>query len=251
MKSTSHLLAVALAALLPALALTVPSVASADAIQLTNPTATFDNIAGGYNTSGEGTNEIHWGTATNNSNNPGHLNSGLRFDPFVSPLNTTTETPFDLGVLTHFNWEISLPGASGADLTFSFSIPGASIDPLNFLFNLGVDETSNVQQGCANTPVPPGNWCPDIISFAQMTSSTVFTLNGQSYTLKLLGFGDAPNNLSNNFITQEFANNTTHLWAVITPNVSVPEPGALGMMGLGLLGLVGLLAIRRRKLMVE
>lgn len=246
MKPT-HLLAGALVALLPALALTLPGVASATTIDLSNSSASFSDAQGGYNVTGEGTNEIHWGTATNNSQNPDHLNSGLRFDPFTGTLSVDTGTPFDLGTLTHFNWEINLPGMSGVTLTFQFEIAGAVPQTFTIPFDLGVDETNNVESGCANDPTTPGNWCPDIISFPQMSGTSNFTLDGVTYTLNLLGFGPAVGDYDNDFITQEFANNSTHLWATISePHVGVPEPGSLFMMGLGLFGMLGFLGLRRK-----
>jgi hypothetical protein len=54
--------------------------------------------------------------------------------------------------------------------------------------------------------------------------------------------------LQNDFITQEFADNKTSLWASISaPITQVPEPGSLLMMALGLFGLAGLQAYRQKR----
>lgn len=258
MKQITHLLAGATVALLPVLALGLPSVAGAVPVTLTNPSAGFSDpvpVSGVLANSNiqwpDGVNgdEVRFGVPTTNNQNPTHQQSGLRFDVFTAPMTVQTGEIFDLGILSHFNWEVKTgTSITGATLTFTFGIQGAIPTTLTIPFTLGVDETPNVQSGCANTPVPAGNWCPDIISFPSMGGVKTFVLDGQTLTLNLLGFGPTANNLQKDFVTQEFADNTTHLWASISaPSTQVPEPGSLLMMALGLFGLGGVLTYRQRR----
>jgi hypothetical protein len=81
-----------------------------------------------------------------------------------------------------------------------------------------------------------------------MGGSSTFVLGGQTLTLNLFGFGPTADEVQNDFITQEFTDNTTHLWASISaPSTQVPEPGSLLMMALGLLGLGGVLTYRQKR----
>jgi hypothetical protein len=257
MNRSSRFLAGALVALLPVLALGLPGVASAT-VTLTNPSASFSNpvpasgdLAQSNITWPDGVNgnEIRFGYPTNNAKNPTGQQSGLRFDVFAPPMGVEIGDIFDLGVLSHFNWEVkSGSSITGATLTFTFDISGGVPETFVIPFVLGVNETPNVQSGCANTPKPAGNWCPDVISFPSMGGSSTFVLDGQKLTLNLLGFGPAFDQLQKDFITQEFADNTTHLWASISaPTTQVPEPGSLLMMALGLFGLAGLQAYRQKR----
>jgi hypothetical protein len=258
MKQITHLLAGAIVALLPVLALGLPSVASAVPVTLTNPSAGFSDpvpvsgdLANSNITWPDGVNgdEVRFGVPTTNSQNPTHQQSGLRFDVFAAPMTVETGVIFDLGVLSHFNWEVATgTSITGATLTFTFGILNGTPQTITLPFLLGVDETNNVASGCANTPVPAGNWCPDIISFPNMGGSSTFVLGGQTLTLNLFGFGPTADEVQNDFITQEFTDNTTHLWASIsTPSTQVPEPGSLLMMALGLLGLGGVLTYRQKR----
>ncbi len=261
MKLSSRFPTVAVVALLSVLAFGLPSAASALPVPVTlnNPSAGFSNpqpVGGNLGNSnitwpdGANGDEIRFGVPTNQPvKNPTRQQSGLRFDVFAAPFDVNIGDIFDLGTLTHFNWEVrSGTSIRGAVLTFDFDIAGSNPPHLSFSFNLGVDETDNKAAGCANTPVTPGNWCPDIISFPQMGGGETFTLDGRTYTLNLLGFGPTANNLQSAFITQEFQDNSTHLWATISsPTTQVPEPGALSLMALGLFGVGGVLTYRQHK----
>jgi hypothetical protein len=257
MNRSTHLLAGALVALLPVLALGLPGVASAIPVTLNNPTASFSNplpASGNLTKSnihyvGANNEEVRFGTPTSNVKNPTKQQSGLRFDVFNAPMTVQTGSIFKLGDLSHFNWEVkSGTSITGATLTFTFSIQNGTPETFAIPFELGVDETNNVKAGCANTPTPASNWCPDIISFPNMVGASTFLLDGKTFTLKLLGFGPSAGNLQNDFITQEFADNKTSLWASISaPITQVPEPGSLLMMALGLFGLAGLQAYRQKR----
>lgn len=242
MKIAQHLLVGVALAVLPAWAF-------ATSITLDNPTATFHDTVGGSNhqyssngCTGATDCEVRWGTPVGNTDA-----SGLRFDSFTAPLNTNTGTAFNLGDLTHFNWPVNGgTAASGTQLSFGFTITDPNLGPQTFLFSFNIDETPN-ETPCvypSNTP------CADKITFGNATSTTVFNINGDVYTLYLLGFGSDANNLSNEFITQENLNNVTSLWAKIDlyqQPVGVPEPNALLMMALGLFGIGMAVEVRRRK----
>ena len=257
MKQITHLLAGSIVALLPVLALGLPGVANATLVTLDNPTASFSNpvpasgvlAKSNIHYVGATNQEVRFGKPTTNLKNPTHQQSGLRFDVFAAPLTVNTGAVFKLGDLSHFNWEVKTgTSITGATLTFSFGIVDGTPATFTIPFELGVNETSNVKAGCMNTPVPAGNWCPDVISFPSMVGSSTFVLDGKLLTLKLLGFGPSAGHLQNDFITQEFADNTTSLWASISsPTTQVPEPGSLLMMALGLFGLGGLLTYRQKR----
>lgn len=229
----------------------IPALTLANPIQidLANPMAKFATIDGGTNHAGEGTNHITWGTPYS-PENPTGQKSGLIFDGFSPPLHTTIGQTFDLGTLTHENFSVkSGTAASGATLVFEFDVQGAHPVHQSYSFDLAIDETSN--------EVPIGDCsylstiypCADKISFPQMQGANAFTLDGTDYTLSLLGFGPDADNIMTGFVTQERQSTSTHLWGVISAvPVAVPEPGVLGMFGLGLFSMGGLaLAARRRE----
>lgn len=257
MKQITHLLAGTAVALVPMLGLGLPGVASAIPVTLNNPSASFsdpvpasgDLAKSNIHWVGANHEEIRFGVPTNNAKNPNKQQSGLRFDVFDAPMTVQTGAVFNLGTLSHFNWEVKTgTSISGATLTFTFDIENGSPMTISLPFALGVEETANVKTGCANAPTLSGNWCPDVISFPNMSGSSTFVLDGKTLTLNLLGFGPSAGDYQKTFITQEFANNSTSLWASISaPATQVPEPGSLLMMALGLLGLGGLQTYRQQR----
>jgi hypothetical protein len=217
-------------------------------INLDNPQAEFVSINGGTGQAGEGTNHITWGTPYA-PENPTGQKSGLSFDGFSPPLHVAIDQAFDLGTLTHENYSVKAgTAASGARLQFDFDIKGAHPVHQSHMFDLTIDETNNevpISQCKYNSTTYA---CADKISFPQMQGAQSFTLDGVNYTLSLLGFGDSPDNLMHDFITQERASSSTDLWGVISAvPMAVPEPGILGMFGLGLLGIGGLAVAARRR----
>ncbi len=246
MKSTTTLLIAAALVALPALAF-----ASPDTVTLVNGTAQFSGTTGASNIIYVNTScpsslncETRWGIPQGDT-----AQSGLRFDPFTGTPSFDTGTPFDLGTLTHFNFPIHLPGANSTTLAIGFDITTPNLGPITETFNMAIDETPN-QAGTCQYGQPGDTPCPDAITFPNTLGSQTFAIGGVQYTLSLMGFGDAPDSLSGQFITQENQKNTTDLWAEITTlsaPVGVPEPNSLLMLALGLLGLGGMVELRRRK----
>lgn len=194
--------------------------------------------------------------------------SSLEIDPYSTTGKTvdTNGPTSDPGIiLTHNNFTI--PGGSPVldttTLVASITLtapPGApAIDPLSLMIQFD-ETTNNPNSGSCVVGSPP---CPDIFVISGAFLNQSFTFDGETYFLSLFpatdagnlavlpdeacaDVGAAPGCLG--FITLEGQSNDMLFGVKITTApIGTPEPGILGMMGLGLLGIAGL-AIRRRKL---
>jgi hypothetical protein len=160
--------------------------------------------------------------------------SGLGFTGKAAPaLAFEVGEVFEIGQITHFNHEIrdnGSPTEAYLELVMNFTTPdGTATGTFNFTF--GVDET-------------PILGVPDIITFPNAIPEETMTINGQEYTLELVGFGDSPEALINQFVSPENGlPNSTLLWGRVT-STAVPLPGTvvLGSIGLGFVGY-----LRRRR----
>ncbi|ENO15625.2 PEP-CTERM sorting domain-containing protein [Marinobacter nanhaiticus D15-8W] len=224
-------------------------------VDLDSVSGQWINASGGMYVSGEGTNQIRWGAGQKQSGYDFVGNSSL-------PQSITDSSPFILGEFTHRNHPIGEYSAIDSvelDIYASFSNDDGSVATGPFTFLFDHNETENnaaVTQHC-------GNWdficyflsalygnkgsytthdgpVDDIVKviFDTSVESSEFTLGNSIYSLSLLGFEGNANELD----TAE--NEMTSINLIASLNVrSVPEPGTVALLGMGLLGM-GL--VRRR-----
>lgn len=150
---------------------------------------------------------------------------------------------FLIGTLTHFNNPVTQPFASAADLTVNLSFSDPAISP-SFTFTFDINETLNSKNGIPIPPAlcdPPSELtppvpCPDVISFPSSFPSQSFTIDGQDFTLELLGFRNIENETPQlNFVSEEKETNSAELFGRITAVEKTPEPTtvlALGLVGI-------------------
>jgi len=173
-----------------------------------------------------GNEEIRWG-------DPASINgqSGYRFDG-AAPAEFVVETGdiFSLGDFTHTNQPVwgSITGAQ-LNITTELMIGGSMLGEGPFSFSFIHDETTNAcdpQPTCAN----------DLVSFASLTTSDSFLVDGIEYTLELIGFS-VDGVVMTEFSTLEGQMNTAQLLGTFIATESVPAPPAFVMLALGLVGI--------------
>ncbi|MFH1771988.1 MAG: THxN family PEP-CTERM protein [Candidatus Omnitrophota bacterium] len=188
--------------------------------------------------------QVRWGDVP-----PAAPKSGLGFtgvvDGLMPALSVEIDEIFELGQLRHFNNPIgSGSAADEVDLTIALAISELASGE-NFTFTFEIDETLNAEPcvyECNEAGCKP---CPDRISFPNSFPSQSFVIDQTRYTLALLGFGDTPEDLIDDFISDEGGTNKTLLFGTLTESPFViPEPASLLLIGGGLLGLAG---FRRKK----
>jgi hypothetical protein len=180
--------------------------------------------------------QVRWGEPHESGDPPGQ--SGLGFTGVAPPATSFDigET-FEVGQLRHFNNPVDAGTAASQTqltITMDFDFPDVESAPT---FTYLIDETPN-------EPGPPPD--DDIIDFQSAYPGETFEIDGIEYTLKLLGFGDDPGSIVDNFVSPEGTTNETLLWGEITTPV-IPEPTTIVLMGFGLLGVLGFVIRQRRK----
>lgn len=211
---------------------------------------TLDSVTGVWTSttpvsgiSGVGTNEIRWGTPTDDSNK-----SGYRFDGAAPPPQAVVlETDFNIGNFTHYNFPITGTSLNTAVLQVTSQV---SVDGTPFMLVSTFNFTHNETDNDAPCGFPSVSVCDDIVTFAIDTgASTGVNIGGIDYFLSIDGFF-VNNVLSNHFQTEEEKVNVAQLRGILTATPGgpggeeeVPLPPSLTFLGMGLLG-IGLM--RRR-----
>ena len=196
-------------------------IAETPTYELASSSGVWSSVVGGGSTvTGEGTSEIRWGNPTT-----GGQKSGLRFDGVSSQTFSEGET-FTLGTLTHMNWPVYEPAATGATLhiTLNFNIPDITPNP-QFSFNLEVDETPNTsdESQCNPWHTPGKPPCDDMIIFPNYFGEETFKIGDKLYTLKIEGFVNSAGQTIAEFITHEREDNEVFLIGSLS-SVLVAEP---------------------------
>ena len=241
----------ALTATVAAAALTA-GMAQAATVSLTNVLATWYDGAPAANVAYSGTSstapQARWGTPADTFQSGYNFSVGaLPIDFLVPPSPSATQV---IGTFTHLNNPI-LAGTSitGIKLriTAAVAVDGTPVVGGNVEFNTDFahDETPNGAEPCADGGPNGGgvnvNGCADLVVASYSPVSESFLIGADLYTLKVLGFSLTADGLNpfTSFWTTEAADNQAYLLANVE-RTSVPEPGSLALLGLGLIGLVTL-----------
>ncbi len=166
---------------------------SVNATTLDNVFVSWENVIGVDETiSG---NRLFWRIGTTSG-----PQSGLVFTSTTLPIEINLETPFSIGVLEHINSSLTGQAGSGAaDLSLRFYLNDIYSDEA--VLSLIIKETAG------------GADAPDKIIFPLSYPLFEIEIDGILYSLEIVGFGDTPDELIHELITQEDNTNSTNLYA--------------------------------------
>ena len=234
--------------------------------------ATFLNTGPGDGDQNVGQLAINWGSGAGSANPrvngdrsglelSGTITNGLGQAQTSGSYNTNDFiNPGENPTISHINNPISSAFATlntaslFASLTLTPTNPsGPELTPIDINFNINFSETPNQAPCDANSTTP----CADIFVIDASSLNTMFNYDGEDYFVSIFELTNALVPLESSvcaaagaaypclgFVTQENEITDAQFGFVITTRpVSVPEPAALGLFGLGL----GALALRRRK----
>ena len=170
--------------------------------------------------------QVRWGAGAGADG----AQSGLGFAATATPLPLAVGDVFEIGQLRHFNNPIFAgTEAAAVQLSLDLTFAGLNLATQAFDFRFNIDETLNVDDSPASD---------DLIDFSDALPTQTFDVDGQTYTLELLGFGLNPDQIQDHFRSAEGATNATRLFARITTppaDLAIPEPGTAILLGIGML----------------
>jgi hypothetical protein len=234
------------------LAFSATTAGAAVTTTITDITGTWTSTVPGV--SGQGTNQISWGTPFP----PNTEQSSYVFNAAGTPISFNVNDVFTLGEFVHNNFPIT--GTTLNSATLQVDIVGSATNGATVPINISTDfsfshnETINFpnDNSCDATGggAPPANGCPDVVTATSNPSdSQTFTIDGAEYALDVTGFQVGGTTFSD-FATDEDTNNPAQLRAqfqqISEPPEPMPVPATLGLLGAGLVGL-GVLTARRKR----
>lgn len=171
---------------------------------------------------------LRWGTST------GEGPSGYDFTAGNSMTGIASDTPFLLGEFVHQNNPVTGTALESADLNVAVQIGGDG-PMVNSVFRFDHDETPNTEGSCPDGSV---SVCDDIVTVTNNPGAMTFTLGGNVFNFRVLGFStDEGTTITETFLTEENNSNSAGLYAeyTVTP-VPLPAAGWLLLAGIGGLG---------------
>ena len=134
--------------------------------------------------------------------------------------------PFLIGELTHYNCPIN-PGPSLELVELQIPINLAALGVqrnASVRFELEIDETSNVDD-VRDCPYPSSEPCSDRLRWTSLETRDSFVVDGQRFTLRLLGFSSTPDMFLplSYFYSNERATNRVYLIAELELGPQCPQ----------------------------